>query len=265
MCACVLLQGFGTSPAYSEDASINYKKRYALAGFILRAVGICAKNKKETQWFLSGLDVIGNEELRAFSKAFPKKINEWMKDGAAAMNDKVMSEGIPIACAFAKSERERAAALAKDPIRSSAEGDNTKTGPLEKEYSVTYHGVCEAKFLNREAFQPCDPKVTFTNFKNHHSTFEFSGQNGEAVFEFEGGVDEQSDLEHYELKIDKVRFGTVKQGRIDGVEGPAEGKCRMRMNGDASKFYDIKCDVLARKPGMVFNFYLSKIDAFEKK
>ena len=105
----------------------------------------------------------------------------------------------------------------------------------------------------------------FTNYKSHRSSFEFTGHDGQAIFVFEGGKESQPDLENYDLSIDQVKFGTVDKGKIDGVQGPAEGDCHMRLNKDASKFYEIKCDVFERKTGIVFNFYLVDITDFEKK
>jgi hypothetical protein len=259
---CLLLL---LTPSSAEDAASAYKTRYILAGFLTRATAICAKDRRDVQSFLSGLDVIKTEELVMFSKAFPKKIDEWMRNGASQMNERVMSIGIRRACAFARNEIEMAKRLAKQPIEEASPRHEKESGKPRPEYTVSYHGTCKAKFLNREEFIPCDPIVHFTNYDNHRSTFEFSSNKGAVVFVFEGGRDKQPDLENYELVVDKVRFGEVRDGKVDGAEGSAEGGCHVRMNKDASEFYEIKCDAFSRQARLVFNFYLTEITQFEKR
>jgi hypothetical protein len=80
-----------------------------------------------------------------------------------------------------------------------------------------------------------------------------------------GGQERQPDLENYFLVVDNVKFGEIKGGMMEGAEGKVEGECHMRMNKDASIFYEIKCDVFERQSRLVFNFYLTDIVSFEKK
>jgi hypothetical protein len=38
-----------------------------------------------------------------------------------------------------------------------------------------------------------------------------------------------------------------------------EGECHFRMNKEATRFYDIQCDVYNRTKGSIYNFYLENI------
>src|ERR1019366_355885 len=127
----------------------------------------------------------------------PSTTEKWMKDGAATFNDKVMAEGIPSACKFAQSERSRALEVAKIPLSKQGSSEDTQESAENIEYAIKIEGTCNAKFLNRDEFRPCDPIVTFTNYKNHRSAFTFTGENSKASFMFEGGRDRQPDLENY--------------------------------------------------------------------
>jgi hypothetical protein len=128
--------------------------------------------------------------------------------------------------------------------------------PLE--YSVVFDGACNFKFLNRDSFFQCDRKVSFVNFKNHTSEFTF--RKDDTVFVFFGRKDRQPNLENYFLSIDTAKFGSSEKG----VQGKVEGECHLRQNADATRFYEIKCDVFDRKSGMMFNFYLTDITDFKK-
>ena len=154
--ASVFCLSWDMNPTFAQEAAAAYHERYALVGELVRATAVCAHNKKEIKWYFAGLAVIESPELRAFSGAFPQKMKEWMEDGSKTLNDKVMSDGIPAACAFAKEERERALRLAKEPIEAQS-GSNKNTDDSEaEEYTVSYKGTCKFKFLNRDSFAPCE-------------------------------------------------------------------------------------------------------------
>lgn len=263
MAVLALICGLYINPAGAEDAAAVYQERYALVGTLLRASMICAKTKAEAKWFLAGLDAISHPDLRAFSKAFPKRSTDWMASGGQSFNNKVMSEGISVACEFARSERNRAISLAGTAPSIAANKTNSQ-GSDEINTRIIYTGTCKAKFLNCDDFMPCDANVTYTVYQRGRSSFEFTAENENVIFRFEGGRDKQPNLENYTLFIDTVKFGKIDNGRIDGNEAKAEGDCRMRMNKDASEFYSVKCDVLQRESGVVFNFYLTEITKFEK-
>ena len=264
-----LFQSVFVTPSAAEQASEVYRSRYTLAGFLLRASAVCGNDKKDSERFVrAGFGVLGTSELKRISKAYPKTIGQWMKEGGEAFNERVMSDGITPACAFAVTERERAGGIATN---SSSEHDISGTpsdGLGDVEYVVSFKGTCKFKFLNRDSFFPCDPLVLFTNYKTHRSAFTFTAQDSTTVFVFEGGKDRQPNLENYYLSLDTAKFGESEkdaQGTIKGAQGQVQGECYMHMNGNASEYYEIKCDALDRKSGLEFNFDLTNIVSFEKQ
>ena len=259
----VLITTTINSPALAQDAGSAYRERYQIVGELARATAVCSSNNDEAKWFLSGLTQLKAQSFKKpFSKSFKETTASWMRSGGESFNRKVMSDGIPAACAFARSERARALQLANEPITPAAT-KNDEEYVNDKAYDVVFSGSCNFKMLNRDQFGNCDPQVTFTDYKVHRSSFEFSGSDGKALFVFEGGHERQPDLENYFL-IDKIKIGTVTDGRVDGIQGTVEGECHMRQNADASQFYDVKCDVFDRKTRMVYNFYLTSITHFDK-
>lgn len=266
LCVAIFLIGNGLKRTFAGDVGTAYKERFELQGLLLRAAKICAMNEREMKLFISiSFDLIGSDELRAFSKAFPQTMAEWGSRGAGMLNNRVMSDGLPNACAFALKERQRAISLSRQPLRKKLPDGGETAAKARTNYAATFHGSCKAKFLNRDSFMPCDSSVTFSNYGNGRSSFEFSAGNGSSVVIFEGGKDRQPDLENYELILDKTLLGKMANGKVEGKQGQVEGSCSMRMNKDASVFYEIRCDAFARDLGLVFNFYLENIDRFEKK
>jgi len=242
-----------------EKAATIYRSRYILAGLLTRAGVVCGNNNQHFRHFIdAGFSLLRTPELKAFSKAYPRTSSQWLKAGAERLNEKVMADGIPEACAFAFKERQRAEAIAKTSVRdqSASAGDSA-----ELEYKLIFKGTCEFKFLNRTSFLSCDQNVTFENFKTRISVFTFTVGNSD-VFKFSGGTDRQPNLENYYLNVDTAKFGKLSGM---GVQGEVEGECHMRMNKDGSEFYEIKCDVFDRKADIMFNFYLKNIISFEKK
>jgi hypothetical protein len=88
----------GCKEATAQDKRVVYESRYTLAGFILRATNVCGGDKREIEIAFSLLDP---DELKAFSKAFPKTTAEWMQQGSENFNTGVMKDGIPSACTYA--------------------------------------------------------------------------------------------------------------------------------------------------------------------
>jgi hypothetical protein len=97
-----------------------------LAGFLTRAAVVCGGDKKSFKRFIdAGLGLLGTPELRAISKAYPSTTGQWMKEGAETFNERVMTNGMSPACAYAITERGKAEGIAREPLaRQSASGDN---------------------------------------------------------------------------------------------------------------------------------------------
>jgi hypothetical protein len=93
-----------------------YEARYTLSGFLLRASKICDGNEQDIAVAFSLLDP---DELKAFSKAFPKKTRDWMQKGADSFNIGVMKDGIPAACTYALQVLEKARVIAQNNGRGS--------------------------------------------------------------------------------------------------------------------------------------------------
>ena len=183
-----------------------------------------------------------------------------MKEGGETFNERVMTDGISPACAYALTERARAEDIAREPLPHQSASGHDSDSVENLQYTVSFKGTSKYKFVNRTSFFPCDPNVTFENFKNHRSAFSFTIENS-GFFIFSGGKDRQPNLENYFLSVDAAKFG--KSG--EGVKGKVEGECHVRLNKNGSEYYDIRCDVFDRKAGITFNFYLTEISGFERK
>jgi hypothetical protein len=83
------------------------------------------------------------------------------------------------------------------------------------------------------------------------------------LFELSGGKDRQPNLTNYYLSVDTLR---IKRGKDDWVEDRGmEGECHFRMNKEATKFFNIKCDIYNRSKGSMYNFYLEDIKNFSRE
>jgi hypothetical protein len=200
--ATVVVQSVNTAANAGEEAATFYRSRYMLAGFLTRAAAVCAGDKESFKRFVdAGLGSLGTPELRALSKAYPSTTGRWMKEGGETFNRRVMSDGISPACAYAITERRKAEDTASAPLpNQSASGDDPNSDSSKNlEYMYSFKGTCKFKFLNRISFLPCDPNVSFANFKDHRSEFTFTAHNSDTTFIFSGGKDRQPNLENYFL------------------------------------------------------------------
>lgn len=104
------------SDVLAQDVATAYRDRYILVGELLRARAVCAETKQEVQWLLESEALISSPEIKAFSSSLEAR--DLMDEGARRLNDRVLVDGIPGACEFAKSEGDRALRLAKEPLPS---------------------------------------------------------------------------------------------------------------------------------------------------
>lgn len=65
-----------TPDAQAQDKGAAYEARYMLSGFLLRASKVCQGDERHIKIAFSLLDP---DELKVFSKNFPKKVAEWME------------------------------------------------------------------------------------------------------------------------------------------------------------------------------------------
>ena len=110
------------SDAAALDVATAYRERFILVGELLRARAVCAENKQDAEWLVESAAAINSPELKAYSRSF--EAQDWMDEGAGKLNDKVLVEGIPSACEFAKAEGARALRLAKESLPPQQKGDN---------------------------------------------------------------------------------------------------------------------------------------------
>jgi ATP:corrinoid adenosyltransferase len=105
--AYVLVLLLGICPATNaQDAAAVYHSKYSLTGFLMRAAVVCDGDGKRTVDAAFG--IISTPELRAVTKAYPATVNQWMQEGSASFNEKVMKVGIGSACEDAMAVRRRA-------------------------------------------------------------------------------------------------------------------------------------------------------------
>jgi hypothetical protein len=115
--ATAVVQSVCATANAGEKAAAIYRSRYMLAGFLVRAAAVCGDNKKSFKRFVdAGLGVLGTPELRALSKAYRSTTGQWMKEGGETFNERVMTDGISPACAYALTERARAEGIAREPL-----------------------------------------------------------------------------------------------------------------------------------------------------
>jgi hypothetical protein len=97
--------------ALPQDKGAAYEARYMLTGFLLRATKVCQGDERHIKIAFSLLDP---DELKVFSKNFPKKVEEWMERGANNFNASVLKSGIPDACSYAIKTLQEADQIAKN-------------------------------------------------------------------------------------------------------------------------------------------------------
>jgi hypothetical protein len=256
-----IISTFSPKPKPEDTAAAIYRDRYILAGVLIRAGAVCNDNKGKARRLVdAGFGVLDPPELRSVSQAFPKTIEQWMKDGAQTFNQQVMKDGITAACEFADTEKKRAQEMASSPISQQTDSLSLDD-PANVNYAFVFEGKCKFKFVNQDTFLPCDSSVEFTNFKNHRSRLTFTVQNS-GLFVFEGGTDSQPNPENYYLNIDRVGFGYISG---EARQGWVQGKCHMNLNKEGSKYYLIQCNAFEEKTGMKFDFILDHISRFAKK
>ena len=100
--------------AYGPER-LHHSERGEEAATIYRsAAAVCRDNKKSFKSFVdAGFALLGTSELRALSKAYPSTTGKWMKEGGETFNERVMSDGIFPACAYAITERRKAEEMAQ--------------------------------------------------------------------------------------------------------------------------------------------------------
>lgn len=115
--AIAVVQSVCTTANAGEQAATFYRSRYMLAGFLTRAAAVCASDKKNLKRFLNaGLGSLDTPELRAISKAYPSTTGQWMKEGGATFNSRMMSDGVGSACAYAIAESRKAEEIKRQPL-----------------------------------------------------------------------------------------------------------------------------------------------------
>ena len=112
------------SDAAAQDVATAYRERFILVGELLRARAVCAENKQDAEWLVESAAAINSPELKAYSRSF--EAQAWMDEGAGKLNDKVLVEGVPDACEFAKAEGARALRLAKEPLPPQQKGGDSE-------------------------------------------------------------------------------------------------------------------------------------------
>jgi hypothetical protein len=222
--ATAVVQSVCATANAGEKAAAIYRSRYMLAGFLVRAAAVCGDNKKSFKRFVdAGLGVLGTPELRALSKAYRSTTGQWMKEGGETFNERVMTDGISPACAYALTERARAEDIAREPLPDQSASGHDSDSVENLQYTVSFKGTSKYKFVNRTSFFPCDPNVRFENFKNHTSAFSFTVENS-TIFVFSGGKDRQPNLENYFLSVDTANLA-MRQEKARKAKSKASVIC----------------------------------------
>ncbi|MBY0383251.1 MAG: hypothetical protein K2W78_15185 [Xanthobacteraceae bacterium] len=90
---------FLSDTANSQDAGQEYRARYVISGFLLRASKACKLDDRAA--IAAAVSLVSGREMKAFSEAYPDTIKEWMMKGASDFNERVMRFGLDPACDFA--------------------------------------------------------------------------------------------------------------------------------------------------------------------
>jgi hypothetical protein len=91
-------------PANTADEV--YHHRYTTSGYLRRAGAVCQDDNKRTIDAASSL--VSANDMKAFSKSFPRKTRAWMTEGTEVFNIDVRQGGIRPACEAAMRERQKA-------------------------------------------------------------------------------------------------------------------------------------------------------------
>ena len=141
-----------------------------------------------------------------------------------------------------------------------ADPSSKRAGDFGIKYSVIFFGKCRYQLV--QGFFPCDEKLIWNALKNGRMVLSFITD--KMLFHLSGGGDRQPNLENYYVSIDTFTMQKIPGGEPARDER-MEGECHFRLNKDASKFYDVKCDVYDRAKGLGGNFYLEGIRKFDRK
>jgi hypothetical protein len=134
------------------------------------------------------------------------------------------------------------------------------TGKIGIKYTVLFLGKCRYQLVR--GFFPCDDKVIWAALQNGRMLLSFNA--GTMLFYLSGGKDRQPNLTNYYIGIDTLVMQKIPS--MDTVRDPhMEGECHFLLNRDATKFFDVRCDVYDRSKGLVENFYLEGIRKFDRK
>jgi hypothetical protein len=81
--------------AKAQGPGTAYEARYQITGYLIRAASVCNASKQQADMAFS---LLSSHEMKAFSKAFPQTIDQWMARGARMFNSEVMQYGLQKAC-----------------------------------------------------------------------------------------------------------------------------------------------------------------------
>lgn len=141
-----------------------------------------------------------------------------------------------------------------------AERSSKAAGDIGIKYSVVFHGKCRYQLV--QGFFPCNETMIWNALKNGRMVLSFITD--QMLFHLSGSKDRQPNLENYYVSIDT--FTMQKMPSREAVSDRSmEGECHFRLNRDATKFFDVKCDVYDRAKGSGSNFYLEGIRKFDRQ
>jgi hypothetical protein len=83
----------------------TYHARYSLAGYLLRAGTVCDPDDSRHS-VDAAFSLLATGEIKTFSKAYPRTVDQWMTEGATNFNTEVMKDGIKPTCLSAMSDRQ---------------------------------------------------------------------------------------------------------------------------------------------------------------
>ena len=126
---------------------------------------------------------------------------------------------------------------------------------------TTFSGKCRYELF--EGFLPCKNAVVFGEHRNGRLQLIFVSDR--LIYSLSGGSDRQPNLNNYYVAIDTLRLTPSNTSDKPAEDKGMEGECHFTLNGDATEFYFIKCDVYNREKGTQYKFYLENITTFDKK
>ena len=83
-----------------------YHHRYTTAGYLRRAGAVCQNDNKRT--IDAAIGLVSGDDMKAYSKSFPRKTRAWTTEGAEVFNIDVRQGGTRPACEAAMRERQKA-------------------------------------------------------------------------------------------------------------------------------------------------------------